>query len=125
MTDAIRGDIRRWLGENWRPEITVREWWRRLADAGLSVPTWPEPYGRGLNSQGARVVTEELARAEVVAPPDGNVGMRLAGPMLLQHATDEQQDRFLPPLLRGEEAWCQLFSEPGAGSDLPSLSTGQ
>lgn len=123
MTASSQDGIRQWIDENWSPDYSLREWWRRMFEAGLTAPSWPEPYGRGLSFTEARVLTEELARARVVGPPEGNVGMRLAGPMLLHHASDEQRKRFLPPLLRGEEAWCQLFSEPGAGSDLPALST--
>jgi alkylation response protein AidB-like acyl-CoA dehydrogenase len=104
-------------------DITVGEWWRRLTAAGLSQPSWPAPLGRGYSTTDARVVTEELAAAGTVAPPEGGVGVALAGPTLLAHGTDEQRHELLPPLLRGEESWCQLFSEPGAGSDLPSLST--
>jgi alkylation response protein AidB-like acyl-CoA dehydrogenase len=71
----------------------------------------------------ARVVTEELAAAQTIAPPQDEVGTSLVGPTLLEHGTSEQRERFLPPLLRGEESWCQLFSEPGAGSDLAGLAT--
>ena len=119
---ALRDEVQGWLGSNWDLDITVREWWRRLADAGYTAPTWPAPWGRSLSATDSRIITEELARAGAVAPPLGHVGMRLAGPAFLQHATSEQQDRYLTPLVRGEEAWCQLFSEPGAGSDLPGLS---
>src|SRR6266508_3595276 len=122
-TDSLRAEIRSWLAENWSLDITVREWWRRLADAGLSAPTWPPPYGRGYTPAAGRVVIEELAAAGTVAPPTGGVGMMLGGPTVLDHGSEEQKARLLPPLLRGEEAWCQLFSEPGAGSDLPSLAT--
>jgi alkylation response protein AidB-like acyl-CoA dehydrogenase len=119
--DEVRRDVRSWVAENWSHGITVREWWRRLADAALSMPSWPVPYGRGYSSAAARVVTEELAAAGTVAPPQGAVGTTLAGPTLLEHGRPDQLERFLPPLLRGEEAWCQLFSEPGAGSDLAGL----
>jgi alkylation response protein AidB-like acyl-CoA dehydrogenase len=121
--DDVRIEVKDWVAENWSTDLTVREWWRRLADAGLAMPAWPEPYGRGMSTRQARAVTEELAVAGVIAAPQGTVGVTLAGPTLLAHGTAEQQDRYLPPLLRGEESWCQLFSEPGAGSDLPALST--
>jgi alkylation response protein AidB-like acyl-CoA dehydrogenase len=122
VTDALRDEVRDWLGANWAEDITVREWWRRLAEARLVAPEWPEPWGRGLTRPESRAVTEVLAGAGVIAPPIGNVGLRLAGPTLLAHADERQLEAYLPPLLRGEEAWCQLFSEPGAGSDLPSLA---
>jgi alkylation response protein AidB-like acyl-CoA dehydrogenase len=121
--DRIRDEVRQWLAANWARDITVREWWRRLAEARLTAPGWPEPYGRGYPASAARVVTRELAQAGAVAPPAGAVALRLAGPTLLEHGTDAQRDAYLPPMLRGEESWCQLFSEPGAGSDLPSLAT--
>jgi alkylation response protein AidB-like acyl-CoA dehydrogenase len=121
--EVLRSEVGAWVEANWSHDITVREWWRRLAAARLSAPTWPEPYGRGLSGSQARVVTEELAAARVVAPPQGTVGTTLAGPTLLEHGTHDQRERYLPPLLRGEESWCQLFSEPGAGSDLASLGT--
>jgi alkylation response protein AidB-like acyl-CoA dehydrogenase len=121
--DTVREEVRDWIASNWSEDISVREWWRRLADARYTAPTWPEPYGRAMSQREARVITEELAAATVVGPPDGVVGVRLAGPTLLDHGTEEQIATYLPPLLRGEEAWCQLFSEPGAGSDLPSLGT--
>jgi alkylation response protein AidB-like acyl-CoA dehydrogenase len=122
MTAALRIEVRDWIANNWALDITVREWWRRLAEAGLTSPTWPAPYGRSASMADARAITEELAAAKTIAPPMGHVGMRLAGPTLLRHGDAALQERYLPPLLRGEEAWCQLFSEPGAGSDLPALS---
>jgi alkylation response protein AidB-like acyl-CoA dehydrogenase len=121
--DQLRDDVRRLLDEAFRPELTVRSWWAALAEARLVAPSWPEPFGRGLGPQTARVVSEELARVGAIAPPQGGVGMRMAGPTLLAHGTPAQQEEYLWPLLRGEESWCQLFSEPGAGSDLPSLVT--
>jgi alkylation response protein AidB-like acyl-CoA dehydrogenase len=121
--EPLRAEVRAWLRKAWSAEITVREWWRRLADARLSAPAWPAPWGRSLPPPAVAAVTRELAAAGVIAPPDGGVAMRLVGPTLLQHATPPQLTRYLPSMLRGEESWCQLFSEPGAGSDLPSLAT--
>jgi alkylation response protein AidB-like acyl-CoA dehydrogenase len=118
-----REAIRDWVAESWSHDISVREWWRRLDEARLSQPQWPAPYGTGSSTADARVVIEELAAAQTIAPPEGGVAVGLAGPTLLTHGTEPQQARFLPTMLRGEESWCQLFSEPGAGSDLPSLTT--
>jgi alkylation response protein AidB-like acyl-CoA dehydrogenase len=118
-----RDDVRAWVTAAWSDGITVREWWQRLADARLSQPQWPAPVGRGWSTAEARVVVEELAAVSAIAPPEGGVGVGLAVPTLLTHGSAEQQARYLPAIVRGLEAWCQLFSEPGAGSDLPSLVT--
>ena len=123
MTQAVRAEVRGWIAENWSLDITVREWWRRLADARLVAPAWPSPFGRDLAPSLSRATAEELAAAGTVAPPTGVVGVGMAGPTLLAHGTDAQRLRYLSPMLLGEESWCQLFSEPGAGSDLPSLTT--
>ncbi|MEV0034168.1 acyl-CoA dehydrogenase [Nocardia sp. NPDC050793] len=92
-----------------------------LVDAGLAMPHWPAPYGRGADPMTGLVISEELRRAGLAAP-DLAVG-GWAVPTLLQHGTREQIDRFAWPTLRGEVVWCQLFSEPGAGSDLAALRT--
>jgi alkylation response protein AidB-like acyl-CoA dehydrogenase len=121
--EDVREEVRRFVEAQWALDITVREWWRRLAEAGLAMPSWPRPFGRAYPGSLARVVTEELAAYGVIAPPQGHLAVPLAAPTILEHGTGEQQARYLPPILRGEEAWCQLFSEPGAGSDLASLAT--
>ncbi len=124
MTDAeLRAAVRRFVAEAYDPAITLAEWWERLADSGWAVPTWPrEWHGLGLPGAAARTVAEELRAAAVPGPPAG-LGLLLAGPTILAHGTDEQKARYLRPLVDGREAWCQLFSEPGAGSDLASLQT--
>jgi alkylation response protein AidB-like acyl-CoA dehydrogenase len=94
-----------------------------MADARLTAPTWPEPWGRSYSGAQVRIVLEEFVAAGVIAAPDTALGFSLAGPTIAQHGTDEQKQRLLVPMLRGEDLWCQLFSEPGAGSDLASLST--
>jgi len=121
--EGIREEIRAWIAENWSLLITVREWWQRMADAGLTAPTWPTPWGRAYNSAQVRIVQEELVLAGAIAAPDTALGFSLAGPTIVAHGTEEQKQRFLPKMLNGQEAWCQLFSEPGAGSDLASLAT--
>ena len=102
---------------------TARSWQRTKFDAGWAAPHWPREFGgQGLSGIEAGVVAEEEARFDVAA----NffvVGIDMAGPTLMAHGTPEQQKRFLEPMLRGDESWCQLFSEPGSGSDLASLST--
>ncbi|WP_433872975.1 acyl-CoA dehydrogenase [Saccharopolyspora sp. CA-218241] len=92
-----------------------------LADRGFTAPHLPRPWGRGADAVAQLVIAEELAAAGMSAP-DMVIGAWVV-PTLIAHGSTEQQQRFLPPTLRGELVWCQLFSEPGAGSDLAGLST--
>src|SRR6185312_12582278 len=100
-----------------------RAWQRRLYDAGWAAPAWPTEYGgRGASLTESAIYFEELGRARV--PMAANVlGLLLGGPTLMVWGSDEQKERYLPPILSGEELWCQGFSEPEAGSDLASLKT--
>ncbi|MDX8049707.1 acyl-CoA dehydrogenase family protein [Lentzea sp. BCCO 10_0798] len=93
----------------------------RLASSGFLVPHWPKPYGQDAGPARQMVIDSEFARAGV-RRPDLVIG-GWAGPTILRHGTPEQQERFVPPTLSGELTWCQLFSEPEAGSDLASLRT--
>jgi alkylation response protein AidB-like acyl-CoA dehydrogenase len=121
--DEVRDEVRRFVADAWAPDLTLGEWWDRLAESGWAVPTWPvEWLGRGLPGAAARTVSDELRAARVLGPPAG-LGLLLAGPTILAHGTDAQRARWLPRILSADEIWCQLFSEPGAGSDLSSLST--
>jgi alkylation response protein AidB-like acyl-CoA dehydrogenase len=121
--DTIRAEAGRWFDENWDPELTVGEWWERLAESGWGFPTWSTDwYGRGLTSREASIVAEERRRVGAFGPPSG-IGVMMAGPTIVAHGTDDQKKRFLPAMVSGKEIWCQLFSEPGSGSDLASLQT--
>jgi alkylation response protein AidB-like acyl-CoA dehydrogenase len=94
---------------------------RQLAEAGYVVPHWPAPFGRDADPLTQLVIDDEL-RAAGVRRPINPIGIGWAGPTLLYAGTPEQKERWLWPLLAGEEFWCQLFSEPGAGSDLAALT---
>ena len=99
----------------------AKEWQGKLAAAGWACITWPKEYGgRGGTAAEAAIFAEEQARTGA-STGVFTVGIGMAGPTIIAHATPEQKERFLPPMLRGEEVWCQLFSEPGAGSDLANL----
>ncbi len=111
-----RAEVERWLAEH--PDPTGRQ----LAEAGYVVPHWPEPFGRGAGPLEQLAIDEALRRA-LVRRPVNPIGIGWAGPTLLVAGTEAQKERWLWPLLSGEEFWCQLFSEPGAGSDLASLVT--
>jgi alkylation response protein AidB-like acyl-CoA dehydrogenase len=116
---AVREFLTATLGTDGRPPP---DWFARLAAAGYSAPHWPPPWGLGASPAEQLVIDEELRRAGV-GRPENPIGIGWAGPTLVLAGTDEQQRRWLPGLLDGSEVWCQLFSEPGAGSDLASLST--
>lgn len=113
--EAFRDVLRLWVQYTWNTEQTVRSWWAALADAHLSVPTWAEPYG-GLGATAAiqQVIEDELAAVGAIAPPRSGVGLHLVGPALRQHGSMAQAQRLLPPIVRGEEAWCLLVAEPQA-----------
>ena len=116
-----RTAVRQWLAEAWDTSLTVRQWWARLAESGWGFPQWPTEWsGRGLGPLEAAAVREELAAAGVIGPPDG-AGPSMGANVLLAYGTKEQKARWLGPLARGEEHWCQFFSEPNAGSDLASV----
>ncbi len=111
-----------WFEQHWDPELSLGEWWRLLAESGWAFPTWPtEWYGRALAPHVAGGVTEARRAIGAVGPPAG-IAQNLAGPTIIAHGTEEQKRRWLPGIVGGE-VWCQLFSEPGAGSDLASLQT--
>jgi alkylation response protein AidB-like acyl-CoA dehydrogenase len=100
-----------------------RAWQRALAEAGLAGVTWPREYGgQGLGPIEQVTVNQELARAEVPGILDV-IGLGMLGPCLIAHGTEEQRSRYLGPMLHGDEVWCQLFSEPAAGSDLAAVQT--
>jgi alkylation response protein AidB-like acyl-CoA dehydrogenase len=118
-----REDVRAWIAAHWDPGLPLREWRRLLLESGWAAPSWPaEWFGRGLPPSAEAVVAEELAAAGAVGPPLG-AGMGLAAPTLLAHASAELKQVLLPPTVTGEATWCQLFSEPGSGSDLAGLTT--
>lgn len=136
--EEFRARIRAWLVANVDPEWNAasesvlgspewlaasKKWTLKLYEAGWAGIGWPEEYGGTvLSPLEVQVFREELAR--VAAPSVCNtVGVLMSGPAIFEHGTDEQKRRFLPPILRGDEMWCLLLSEPGAGSDLASLST--
>ncbi len=120
---AVRGEARAWFAENWDPDLTLGDWWERLAESGWGFPSWSSDwYGRGMPSQLAAIVADERQQAGAFGPPSG-IGVMMAGPTIVAHGTDEQRKRFLPNMVSGKEVWCQLFSEPGSGSDLASLQT--
>jgi alkylation response protein AidB-like acyl-CoA dehydrogenase len=100
-----------------------RAWQRTLFDAGWAGITWPKAYGgRGGTPAESIIFNQEASKYDVTS---GFVGaaLQLVGPPILRFGTEEQRRRYVPPLLRGDELWCQLFSEPGAGSDLAALAT--
>ncbi|MCP4223614.1 MAG: acyl-CoA dehydrogenase [Actinomycetia bacterium] len=109
------------VDQHWDPEITVREWWRRMSAERLINTTLPiEAGGRSWTGAQAAASNRVLADRRVVGGP-GGLGMLLAAPTIASHGTPEQIEQWLPSILDGSESWCQLFSEPGAGSDLAGL----
>jgi 3-oxochol-4-en-24-oyl-CoA dehydrogenase len=117
--ETIRADVRTFLDEV--RDLPRDEQRRRVADAGFLMPTWPQPWGRDAKAVEQLVIDEEFRRARIPRP--GIMVGSWALPPVIVHGTREQQERWIPPTLRGETTWCQLFSEPGAGSDLASLTT--
>jgi alkylation response protein AidB-like acyl-CoA dehydrogenase len=129
----LRAELRTWLAEHQPPAVsvaasaedaaTLRAWQRTLHDDGWVGIHWPVEYGgRGASVEQVAIYNEELARAG--APPLlGRAGITLVGPTLMAHGTEAQRARWMPRILAGDDIWCQLFSEPGAGSDLAGLTT--
>jgi alkylation response protein AidB-like acyl-CoA dehydrogenase len=139
--DDVAQAVRAWIGDHlpvpWREaaerggaaalrQVRSREeygaWYPVFGSSGMVVPTWPAVYGGlDVSPATARVIDRELSPYNLgrLNP----LGLNLAAPALFAHGTEAQRLRFLPPIVRNEEAWCQLFSEPGAGSDLASLAT--
>jgi alkylation response protein AidB-like acyl-CoA dehydrogenase len=118
--DVIRREVREWVTRNWDPSLSLRDWRERLVSSGWAVPSWPVRwYGKGLPAWADDLVADEIRRGHAVA----SIPAGLAGPTILEQGPDLVRERFLRPLLTGEETWCQLFSEPSAGSDIAGLST--
>jgi alkylation response protein AidB-like acyl-CoA dehydrogenase len=129
MTDAglapgqIRAELASWVRQHWNPDMPLADWRELLADSGWGAPSWPERWGgRGWPAWTDDLVASELIALGAVGAPVG-LGMALAAPTLLAHGSDKIKQRLIRPILTGEQTWCQLFSEPGAGSDLAGLST--
>jgi alkylation response protein AidB-like acyl-CoA dehydrogenase len=142
--DALAARVRGWLEEHlpapWRQaaldgdqpalariladQAVTSTWYAKLGESGLATPGWPAEYGGlGLAADAAAVITDELTRLRADRPADEFIGLALAGPTIIEWGSDEQKERFLRPIALGQARWCQLFSEPGAGSDLASLRT--
>ena len=120
--DQVRDAVRRWLADNWHPDLDRAEWRRLVFEAGWAVPSWePRWWGRGLSDAQSRIVAREFAA--VGARGAGADRSDLMACTLHDLGTDEQKHRLIPPALRGETRWCLLYSEPGAGSDLAGLRT--
>jgi alkylation response protein AidB-like acyl-CoA dehydrogenase len=114
--DPRRQAVRAWIEQHPRPSA------REIAESGYVAPHWPEPYGIGADPIHQLIIDDELSRAGI-SRPSNQIGIGWAAPTIIYAGTQEQKDRYVLPALAAEEIWCQLFSEPGAGSDLASLST--
>ena len=119
----VQAEVRAWLQQHWSPEQSLIEWRSKLAEAGWGVPHWPKQWhGRGLPVRLSALINDEFVAAGAVGV--AGTGPRvLAAVTLLEHASDALKQRFLRRILTGEDGWCQLFSEPGSGSDLAGATT--
>ena len=121
--EAVRRDVRAWLAKHWDPNATLVAWRNKLADSGWGMPAWPKAwFGRELSAALLPVVDEEFARCQAVGVAKAGIRL-LAAETLLEHGSDAQKERYLRRILTGEDTWCQLFSEPGSGSDLAGAAT--
>jgi alkylation response protein AidB-like acyl-CoA dehydrogenase len=121
-SEAILDELQAWLDENWDPDLTVGEWWERLGLAGWAAPTLPtNAYGKGVARSVGVQVQKAIAAYGALGAPAG-LGLLLAAPTIADHGTQEQIDTMVRDIVTGQKAWCQLFSEPGAGSDLAGLT---
>ena len=136
---AFRAQVRAWLEDHKAQapvlqgegaltdpdEILVarRAWQRQLAEGGLAGATWPKDFGgQGVGPIEGVIISQEMRRARVPGILDV-IGVGMLGPTIMAHGTEEQKNRYLGPMLHGDEVWCQLFSEPAAGSDLAAVQT--
>jgi alkylation response protein AidB-like acyl-CoA dehydrogenase len=143
--EAFRTEVRDWLAANYPPELRdpkaeldeeviwggrkylnsndpQKVWMDRMAERGWTAPTWPKAYGgAGLSKDQAKVLDQEMARGKYRTPL-ASFGLWMLGPVLLEYASEEQKQKYLPQIVRGEIRWCQGYSEPGAGSDLAGLA---
>ncbi|HEY4375885.1 MAG TPA: acyl-CoA dehydrogenase family protein [Acidimicrobiales bacterium] len=121
--DELIDELRAWLEGNWDADLTVAEWWERLGLAGWAAPTLPtNAYGKGVARSIAVQLQSEIAAFGALGPPSG-LGLLLAAPTIADHGSQDQIDSYVRDIVTGQKAWCQLFSEPGAGSDLAGLTT--
>jgi alkylation response protein AidB-like acyl-CoA dehydrogenase len=122
-TDELLSDLRSWLAKNWDADLTVGEWWERLGLEGWSAPGLPaNAYGKSMARTDAVQVAQEISKFGALGAPAG-LGLLLAAPTIATHGTQEQIDTYVREIVTGQKAWCQLFSEPQAGSDLAGLQT--
>ncbi|MDX2156877.1 MAG: acyl-CoA dehydrogenase family protein [Hyphomicrobiaceae bacterium] len=121
--ETVRAEVRAWLEANWNPGYGLLEWRNKLIDSGWGAPSWPKRwYGRDLPVGLAPIVDEEMDRIGAIGV--ARMGIRtLAAATILAHGTDLHKEKFLRRILTGEDTWCQLFSEPGSGSDLAGALT--
>ena len=120
---SVRAEVREWLQDNWNPDSHLLDWRNKLADSGWGMPHWSkEWHGRGMPVGLGPVVDEEFAAVNAVGAAKSGIRL-LAAATLLEHGSDLLKDRFLRRIITGEDTWCQLFSEPGSGSDLAGATT--
>ena len=122
-TQEITQHVHQWLSENWDPEADLVQWRTLLAESGWGAAHWPEDYfGRGLSVEVSAAIEDVFAEFGAVGTAQTGVRM-LAAATLLEHGNHEQKRQYLRRILTGEDHWCQLFSEPGSGSDLAGATT--
>ncbi len=121
--ENIHSEALAWFRAEWDPMMRLGDWWRRLADAGFAFPRWPElAGGRGYRKAEAAAVIAARREVGAYGPPNG-VATFLAAPTIMRYGTEAQQQRHLPGIVDRTRRWCQLFSEPGAGSDMAGRAT--
>lgn len=120
---SVRERAATWFRHNWNPDISLGEWWALLAASGWGFPTFPRQwFGLDLPLKMAAAVNDERKRIGAAAPPT-TIGARVLAPLVLDYGTEDQKRRYLFDTLAGSAIWCELFSEPGYGSDLADLAT--
>ena len=121
--EQVRNEVRAWLEENWSTNLDLVEWRLKLADSGWGMANWPaEWYGRDLPVSLVPAIDEEFNRIGALTIPKSGIRM-LAAATILNHGSDMHKEKFLKRIITGEDVWCQLFSEPGSGSDLAGATT--